>query len=454
MRYILISLFCFIISSCATIPDQAYHKIECSIKDACSKQELDSYIHPVTNMVIKNGWSAWRDDQIQKGDGDTIDKTSFNLFYLEYAEDGQKFEGNRQLNVINRAIALSNKPVYLVVYTNSWNNNANTIIENSALDSIGFPYMLARRSFQNLDMNIIGVYVGWSGKKYKYFPATILSVQNRAHVADTIGNHGEVRADIISLVNKVQKNNHAGYSLIIGKSFGGRLLSRAFMDDLAQIKSVADWPLGDQSLLVTVNSAIGAGAFDKIYKNMPAPDPKSGMKLQRPLWINLTSRDDWVTSKMFPKARFFGQKLSDTDSGKNKTIGHYIKYLSYEVSIVDGKAMDENYECNFINEQPVFEVNAPWFTIPLQNGCHTRHLYENKNAVGIDGRYYTTVLKPVPENPYKPLGYMWNFRTDKSVIGYNTEEAKIKKNSGKHNAYLQTTLGRMADDMLFTVPEK
>ncbi len=452
MRIILISLCCFVISSCATIPDQAYHKIACSKAESCSDKELDAIIKPVTDMVIKNGWSAWRDDQVKTQAGDTIDKTLFNLLYLEYDENGQKFEGNRQLNVIKRAIATSNKPVYLVVYVNSWNNNAS--MDEPSPDPKGFPYLLARRSFQNPDMKVVGVYVGWSGKKYKHFPATILSAQNRAHVADTIGNNGEVRTDIISLVNNVQENNHSGYSLIVGKSFGGRLLSRAFVSDLAQTKSVKDWPLGSQSLLVTVNSAIGAGAFDKIYERMPTTDPKSGLKLQRPLWINLTSKDDWITAKIFPKARFFGQKLSDNNSGKNKTIGHYKKYLSHHVSIVNSKSLDNNPECNFINGQPVFEVNMPWFTTPLQNGCHTRHLYQNKKSTGTYNRYYTTVLEPLLENPYKPLGYMWNFRTDESVINYSTEEAKIRKNSGKHNAYLQTALGLMADDMLFTAPEK
>lgn len=49
---------------------------------------------------------------------------------------------------------------------------------------------------------------------------------------------------------------------------------------------------------------------------------------------------------------------------------------------------------------------------------------------------------------------MWNFHTDHSVIDYSPEEARVIKNSGKHNAYVKTILGRMADDMLFTPPEK
>ena len=126
MRYLFISLCCFSLLSCATIPDQAYHKVVCATEDSCAKTELDANIKPVTNMVIVNGVSVFREDQVEKKQGDTIANTSFNLLYLEYAENGQKFESTRQLDVIKRAIANSNKPVYLVIYVNSWNNNASS----------------------------------------------------------------------------------------------------------------------------------------------------------------------------------------------------------------------------------------------------------------------------------------------------------------------------------------
>ena len=115
----------------------------------------------------------------------------------------------------------------------------------------------------------------------------------------------------------------------------------------------------------------------------------------------------------------------------------------------------------------------PWFKIPLQDPTYdqknrgnaqknvtshfcdeTRYVYENPNANGMNGHYYTTVLRPLYHRSEKKLGYMWNFRTDQSVIGYSPEEARVIKNSGKHNSYVQTILGRMADDMLFTLPEQ
>ncbi|WP_352339445.1 hypothetical protein [Psychrobacter sp. 16-MNA-CIBAN-0192] len=469
MKYILISLYCFILISCVTIPDQAYHKIACATPISCSERELDAHIKPVTNMVIVNGISTFRQDQVIAKEGDIIDPTTFQLLYLEYAETGEKFEGNRQLALIKRAIATAEKPIYLIVYINSWNNNASTMAPSP--DVVSFPYLLARRSFQNPNMNVIGVYIGWRGKKYEHFPATLLSVKDRAKAADTIGGRGEIRADIIAMVNHVQQSEHSGYTLIVGKSFGGRILSRAFLDDLAQTTTVKQWPLGERSLLVTLNSAIGADAFDRIYQKMPAPDPSTGLALQRPLWINLTSKDDWITKSIFPKARLIGQKLSDWS--KKNTIGHHMPYISHSITIERSRLPYSAYECTFIQDifmqgPPRARSSATWFRRPISDSnqanqakstektrCpETRYLYENKNAKGAESRYCTTILRPLHPHSDDTLGYMWNFQTDESVIGYSAEEARVIKNSGKHNSYVQTTLGRMADDMLFTTPEQ
>lgn len=482
MKYILACFFCFILSSCATIFDQAYHTVECSNKNACSKAELDDYIerfNPVADMIIKNGFSAFQvcnieidkacdididiDEEIRKGA--EIDKTSFHRFYLEYDGFGHKFEGNRQLDVIKRAIDTSDKPVYLIIYVNSWNNNANINIEKPTDEVRYFPHILARRSFQKPNMNVIGVYIGWQGKKYKHNPASFLRPKGVADTADRIGNHGEVRADIISLVNDVQNNSQSGHSLIIGKSFGGRLLSRAFMNDLTQMQSIEDWPLGKQSLLVNLNPAIGANAFDKVFESMPGQEAD----VQRPVWLNMTSKNDWGTHRLLPLARYIGQDL--TDKRENKTIGHYMPYLSYEVTAaggINGPDPDNNTEkdlirCKFDDAQAILKDNKPWFELPLEVdeevACATRHLYENERYGNDDSkRYYTTTLRRLNENPKKiterNLGYIWNFRIDESVIADGNANNLISRTIGYHSADVQTILFRMLDDMLFTPPEK
>lgn len=476
-HYIAVFLPLFLVGCTTAIIDQPYHAFKCT-SEICSNEELDAKIKLNEDIWIENGWSAVRSNE--KRQGKTYVKAPFYSLYLEYKENGEKFEGTRQLDVIKRAIETSDKPVYLVVFVHGWHNNASIDLNRPSLDTTGFPYLLARRSFEKPDMNVIGVYVGWRGEEYKGGLASVFSLKSRANVADAIGNKRVVRDDIVSLVNNVQNNNSSGYSLIMGHSFGGRLLSRAFMKDLAETRAVKDWPLGSNSLLVTLNSAIGADAFDELYKDMPgtATDPKTGFQLQpqvqRPVWINLTSKDDDATSKYLPKARLLGLNITDNPSSGNfKTIGHDMKYLSYELTVNNGNTLYDKTVCNFINGQPISKEyreskknkHEYWFEIPTRNANHdnknlaekfkdtcdqTRYLYKNEKY----NRYHTIVLQPLYENNYKPLGFMWNFRIDKSVMEHSDKEKENNKSLGVHNAFVQTTLGRMLDDMLFTTPEK
>ncbi len=462
MKYILACFCCFILSSCTTIPDKPYHKIDCANPDACSIAELDSYIdiEPKNEYVVMNGWSVLKrgEDEI---DEDKVKETSFSVFYLEYNEDGEKFEGDRQLNIIKRAIETSDKPIYLNVYVNSWHNNANTE-ESSKItpEAKYFPYILARSSFRKPDMNVIGVYIGWQGEKYKHFPTKWVTPKSVSDIADEIGNKGDVRLDIISMVNRVQTNPHSGHSLIMGKSFGARLLSRAFMNDLIEMKSIEDWPLGERSLLVNLNPAIGANAFDKVFKSMPG----KGADVQRPVWLNMTSEDDKATNWIYSSARLIGQNLSDEpiEPGMAKTskgIGHYMPYLSHWVTVDKINVLYGNDKCKPINQK--------WFEIPLRDPNHgsedkeikicdeTRYLYENNLDIGGNTHYRTTILKPLyytAANDAENLGYMWNIQTDKSVIANGSADSIFSK--GYHSADVQTILGRMLDDMLFTPPEK
>lgn len=459
-QYLIFLIPMFLVGCMTQLPHGPYHP---SLSDYEAEVEKSR-----SEMKIVDGMSAVTKDS-SEAEGHTYDATYSNRFYLEYDEEGKRFPETKQLEVINRFITTSDKPVYLVVYVNSWHNNANDDLGEQSPDPKYFPYLLARRNFQNPNMNVVGVYIGWRGEKYKHAPLTWLSAKDRAMVADKIGKEGELRDDIIYLVNSVQQNNPSGYSLIMGKSFGGRILSRAFMDYLSQTKSVKDWPLGDHSLLVTLNPAIGADAFDRIYKKMPGPDLKAGLELQRPLWLNLTSDEDFATSWLFPQSRFIGKNLSDNIDGsaklrKNQTIGHHFPYLSHWVTVNSSEIVpsekvatkiskiDKRLECT--------KEDTPWFKIPIPvkdacgvdayKGCVTRHEYKYEKS----NRLHVTTLLPLCQGQgiNKNLGYMWNFQTDSSVI--DTGSAEGRKSSGKHNAYVQTTLGRMLDEMLFTAPEK
>lgn len=454
MRNVIYLIIGCVVASCSTIPDQSYHKIKCLDRYRCSESELDTYIkaQSLNNIVIVNGWSGVNEKNLKRHKGNVYVSPKFQQFYLEYDEMGHKIENNRQLDLIKRAIDIAEKPIYLIIFIHGWHNNASIDINNPSLDTTGFPYMLARRAYAKGDMDVIGVYIGWRGEKYKNNPAKLLSIKNRALIADAIGKEGELRDDLISLTQSVNNKPTSGHSLLIGHSLGGRLLSRAFLEDLSKIENINDWSLGKNSLLVTLNAAIGADAFDKIFDNMSSAD----QPIQRPLWINLTSKDDKATSLYFPYARLIGINLVDSPtSGKYTTVGHYMPYLSHEVTVIHG--FDKKAECGFINPEEILNRNnTSWFELPKRenSSCATRYLYQYKNFNVSDGHYYTTVLRKLDENPEKPLGYMWNFRVDSSVIDFSKEESRVNKGSGAHNAFVQTNLGRMLDDMLFTQPLK
>lgn len=445
-------MICFSLTSCATIPDISYHKIKCVNEDACDVSELDSYIRNQTfkNIAMKHEWSRRHIDDL-KSRGEDRKTPEYKLFYLEYDEKGHKLEDNRQFDLIKRAVETAEKPVYLIVFIHGWHNNASIDRTNRSLDTTGFPYMLAKRKFVHNNMDVIGVYVGWRGEKYKYNPAKNLFIKNRALVADSIGKKGELKEDLIALSNTVQEHSASGHALIMGHSLGGRLLSRVFLDEYSRMNNISDWRLGQRTLLVTLNAAIGADAFDGVISKIP----NANERVARPLWINITSKDDTAISK-FSYARYIGQNLSDGYSlRKNVSIGNYLPYVSHEFAVIHG--IDDNPECDIIDYKIIMENNPLWFKLPEpQDGaCGTRHLYEY-DSIDLQGKdkHYTTMLKSISNNNRKPLGYMWNFRTDKSVIDYSVEEAKVSKSLGTHNAFVQANLGRMLDDMLFTPPVK
>lgn len=94
MKYSIYLPICVLLSSCTVIPDQSYHKVNCSIVDSCTTEELNNYSKPVNNLGIVNGWSAndiSNKNELEKR-GNKFYETSFKLQYLEYDESGNKFE--------------------------------------------------------------------------------------------------------------------------------------------------------------------------------------------------------------------------------------------------------------------------------------------------------------------------------------------------------------------------
>lgn len=205
---------------------------------------------------------------------------------------------------------------------------------------------------------------------------------------------------------------------------------------------------------ITINS------IDEVFSKTA----KTKVGLQRPVWLNVTSKDDFTTRRLYPLARFIGQNLSTESASANqthKTIGHYEPYLSYELIVAERDKLSDKSNCSPDNDS--------WFAVPSRESKHNSnnnshrtqankacsealYLYGNKSITNEEQRSKMTELIVLYENPAREASHIWNIRMDESLLEQGSAESVLKK--GGHSADVRTVLGRMLDDMLFTPPEK
>jgi predicted alpha/beta-fold hydrolase len=131
-----------------------------------------------------------------------------------------------------------------------------------------------------------------------------------------------MKNDILDIVNIATMKNRNSKVIILGHSFGGRIVSNMFIEELeVALDENKVNILGDNVLISTVNPAIGYKKFKKINESVI----KKNLK---PAWINFTSRNDKPTKFGFPIGRFTVLK----DSGY-VTIGHKKSYQTHELSV-------------------------------------------------------------------------------------------------------------------------
>ncbi len=295
-----------------------------------------------TYAAAESKFREWLD-----GDGERGSKRiapQYRRAFLEYVTDPQS-DGKRpgdkwdptQFETILETIKASRKPLLVVVYIHGWHHNADRegaiARKNWRSNALKFDDMMVRFAHQLqhlktfsgsvIDHDVLGVYVGWRGESDTTPLYTILTIAGRSRAADLIGTSVGFKADMQSLTDAISKGRDSHISaqsrvLIIGHSLGGRLLTRAFLPDVAANPSVA--PLGENTKIVAINSAIGSDFFDEIY----LPEKSATSINPVPYWINLTSKDDYATSTIYPMAAFLGLAPAKNRASPfaGVTIGH------------------------------------------------------------------------------------------------------------------------------------
>jgi hypothetical protein len=473
------------LAGCASIPDKAYHPV---CLDKCGDPRVDCD-HPAFKALVKHipymgvkddGWRAQRIDDLRSLD---TPRRPFDLAFLEYGEAGSPwapFVHRQQVEAIKESLT-GNRPIYLVVYVNGWHNNAHEDWSDPGNDLVQFEHLLARRVDEverlGLTHRVLGVFVGWRGETWSLPLLNMLTIGDRSSAADAIAAAGDLRHDLQTLANALKSRLCDAAScqdrlLVLGHSLGGRILVKSFVGDLAGDA----YPLGKHALIATLNPAVSASAFDRVFaqSNWRAPDGP-------PSWINLTSEDDWTTGISFRLAASVGRLLwfgngvgGDGYSASAITaLGHYEPYLTHRLTARSYEDPSEDQKnappdkCTFGAETCISMCATPvgcrvpnpftrrdvslhshWFDLPA-GAVMKRSLLWYNYADHCRGAFYSVRLSnPLLAKEYGPvtvpMGKIWNVAIDKSVLdGPGSGRFSIPK----HNAFVQTNLGRMLDEI-------
>jgi len=464
-----INLIISMLNGCSTIPDKPYHSV-CEGKASCSDTELNSAISYRNDVLIgPNGWNACLVDKNHelKGCKELISRTRckendlngnvltpYYQAWLEYSETGQQHDHN-QLDAILKWIKSTKGSLQVVVYIHGWHHNADISDGDPRNNAIKFPFLMARSvdTLKRLEIagkiampTVLGIYVGWRGEEYTYQPASLLSIDGRSKAADRIGQAGILKNDLLAISNAVQQQSgNNGRIMVLGHSLGGRMLTSMYKSDLQSGNSA---PLGKNSLVVTLNPAVGADCYDGVFEYM-GHNPQG----QRPYWMNITSENDSATGWIYKDGGRLGliDSCAPDSEAAGVAIGHYRPYLR--------QVIDQSHEVNknnsprcvgsyFSNECQAYE--SSWFSTP-----NSRFLvgFPDRNQVNTKGgntEFYE--LNFDLENSDVPKAALsrevWNVRSDETMIDFG--DAGGGGVSGHHNGYISTVLMRLLTEVLYS----
>lgn len=328
------------------VDDKAWQPVCPPVGKACSDEEYARAVaEPATPVFIqRNGWGSSR--QMPAHPEDYL-QAHFSKAYLEFNQRGEPHDPNQNIAIQRHLAAAREKarPLFVVVYVHGWHHNADTSTDDPKANVNKFDDLLARfwdslgRRFpQGGQPDVLGIYVGWAGERTTAALGTVLSIKDRAHAADQIGRakgDGALAPSLQGIAEQVRGISPDSRMIVIGHSLGGRMLTRAFVPDVA----AGHWqPLGERVLINTINAAVGAEAYSALY-NQDQVAQQAGI----PGWVNITAEDDDATGKVYPLALDAGLLHPDPEgdpAAMHRTIGHYRPYITHVLEIQQCNAND------------------------------------------------------------------------------------------------------------------
>lgn len=423
----------------------------------CSQENCDQS-SLINSAPLEDGYSVsnygWNADRLKSAS--RMD-TPFFKSWLEYGEDGRPLDVMQKKAILRRIDAISERgeDLLVVVYVHGWHNNADVKEKDENYDSVAFDNLMAAhvgavRRFHELaglrrTPTVLGVYVGWRGESTRVPGATVLSIRGRSEAADRLGKTG-VQDDLLEISNYVYAANPKNKMLMIGHSLGGKVLTSAFINYFSPEQG---YILNPGVMIVTVNAAVSADCFSAAFnRNRPS---------SKPLWVNITSRDDPATNRLYRWAVLTNYVRSCGHAGAvgNKAIGHYGPFITEKLSfnhlgaakvdVASGRVLSGDLagEIFQFSENEVGWVNAKSMNahVPYWHFSAADSAYQ----IGV-ADWYKIVFCRTDSYP-EPMA-LRNVETDMNSIDRRVGGGTA---SAKHNGYVSTNLIRLWVEAIYSM---
>jgi hypothetical protein len=273
-------------------------------------------------------------------------QSQYSLGFIEFDAQGKVFDPNQEaavLKLLDREKAQTpGGKIIMVVYVHGWKNDAAEAepggkpkdVERfqSALSELGYRAARAAQAANTKAVPIVGVYMAWRGKTLmgpSWF--TFVSLWGRRNTANRIGNGADLAPTLNRIIEKTNGANGSSRVLMIGHSFGARVLEHAIETQKVKLyDTVPDSGLVNPrvDLVLYVNSAndsrlsmgrlqdLRAHPFQLRHPDFnPAecaappgalsPDDKQSRAARcrdYPLLVTITSKGDLATKYLLPIA--------------------------------------------------------------------------------------------------------------------------------------------------------
>lgn len=246
------------------------------------------------------------------------------LGFVEFDDQGW-FHNPRQMAELMRVLKEESKSSDLIitVYVHGWQHNAEVCDGNVCCfrETLKLIHSLEeKRAPVGKPRKVVGIYVGWRGASNAGLPLwSQASFYVRKNVALQVAT-GSVRELFANLKHFQERTNEPKDNkpkrntrlMIVGHSFGGLIVYSAVSQELLNNTLDYDGDSGEDKtksvkgfgdLVVLINPAFEGARFEPLFHAAHERDYPPG---QKPVFIAVTSDNDWATKIAFP----FGRRVN------------------------------------------------------------------------------------------------------------------------------------------------